>query len=75
MVDVDLSSLWKSIADDNDTGPIGDVPASHSFYRKNTQFAFDVAETIKGHHDRREVPGRSNHTQEDGRLIIAGSLF
>ncbi len=71
MVDVDLSDYWNSIEDNNDTGPIGDVPASHSFYRRDKKFAADIAQTLMGDADRRNIGDRSPH-EEAGRLHMAG---
>lgn len=53
-----MSDHWLKVAKGNDTGFIADIPLSHSFYREDKVFARDVADTIKGDLDRRNIPIR-----------------
>ncbi|MEM6634847.1 MAG: alpha/beta hydrolase [Pseudomonadota bacterium] len=67
MVDIDVTDHWRDVADTQ--GLLEGIPASHNFYRRDMQFALDVAFTIKGDLDRRQIPTRTD-SHEPGRMRL-----
>lgn len=70
IVDVDVTDHWLTVSQANGVGTIGDVPASHNFYRNDILFARDMAQTIKGDIDRRAIASRG-FSEEPGRLTLS----
>ena len=70
VVDIDMTDYWRELAGDNDENRLGDIPLSHSFYQTDQNFARDVALTLKGELDRRELPNRTAHSDENCTLFV-----
>lgn len=70
VVDVDMSGRWEHVAANNAQGILRDKLLSHSFYKDDEKFARDVANTIIGDIDRRNMPDRQRHEGEPGRFMI-----
>lgn len=73
LVDVDTSEHWKDIAATNEDGFFGDIPKSHTFYSQDETWLRDVALTIKGDLDRRELPTRRRDGLAANRMILQRS--
>lgn len=73
LVDVDVSDRWSERARSNGEGIFGDARLSHSFYKDDPVFGKDVADTIAGNLDRREIPTREAH-DEPGRLLLKTTI-